>query len=798
MSGRIRLALCAWLATLLAATALIPLVEPTSWLLQAAALLGVQTAVGALARRVPLSRGFTVFAQLLVTVLLLTASFAGDRALLGFVPGPDTLNAFAELLRDGGDDAGRYAPPVPLSDGIRLMLVSGVLLIGLVVDLFAVTLRSAAPAGLPLLALYSVAAGIAGGDAGWAWFLLAAVGYLLLLLAEGRDRLAQWGRVFGGPVPTRGGPVTAGMESGRATVRVRTGHRIGALALGIAVVVPLALPSLDGGLLDRERGGTGDSEGGTISAVNPLVSLQNSLNQPEDREVLKYTTSTPDTQELYLRIVALDDFDGSAWKPSQREVTDVPAFLPTPPGLSPEVARRGVTTRIEAADWYAQDWLPMPFPASRVDIDGQWRFEPVGRTLVGDHEQTTRGARYTVESLIVEPTAQQLANAPAPPPEFEREFTKVPASLPDEVAEQARKVTAGASNDYERAVKLQEWFAFDGGFTYDTEVTAGTGSAAIARFLQQKQGFCVHFSFAMAAMARTLGIPARVAVGFTPGSPGANGEMSVGLKDAHAWPELYFEGVGWTRFEPTPSRGSAPDYTRPEAPSAAPSTEARPTESASDAPSTAPSETESCSAEQKRLDGSCGTTAPAVAAGSSGDGGPRWQAVLIGAGVLAALALPFLPMLWRSRVRARRLGSSPGRTEADAQARTLAAWRELVDTAWDHGIGPDASETPRAAAARIVRVARLDESAAGAVRRVAEAVEQTLYAPVPRPVTGLGDEVRTVRGALRAAVGRGARVRALWVPRSAVRVVWAVAERWTGLRVRVSGAVPSWAGALRR
>jgi transglutaminase-like putative cysteine protease len=56
----------------------------------------------------------------------------------------------------------------------------------------------------------------------------------------------------------------------------------------------------------------------------------------------------------------------------------------------------------------------------------------------------------------------------------------------------------------------------------------------------------------MAAMARTLGIPARVAVGFIPGTATADGGMTVGLKDAHAWPELYFEGVGWTRFEPTP------------------------------------------------------------------------------------------------------------------------------------------------------------------------------------------------------------------------------------------------------
>lgn len=792
MSGRTRLALCAALATLLAATSLVPLMETPTWLVQAAALLGCQTAVGIVARRVPTPRPVTVLAQLAMSVLLLTALFVGDRAVAGFLPGPDTVTAFAELVRTGGDDIGRYAIPAPLTDGVRLLLISGVLLIGLAVDVLAVTCRSAAPAGLPLLALYSVAAGIGGGEAGWVWFLLAATGYLLLLLAEGRDRLSQWGRVFGGPPSTRG-RVLGGLESGGGSARpVRTGRRIGALTLGIALVVPLALPALDGGLLgETGRGrGTGDAEGGMIAAVNPLVSLQNSLNQPEDREVMRYTTNTPDTQEMYLRIVALDSFDGSAWKPSVRDIGDVPSTFPDPAGLSPGVKRSEVTTRIEAAGWYAQDWLPMPFPASGVEIDGRWRYEPVGRTLVGDHGQTTKGADYQVRSLIVQPTAAQLAEAPEPPPEFRQEFTRVPGSLPDVVEETARRVTAGASNDYERAVKLQDWFAVDGGFTYDTEVAAGTGSAAIARFLQQKQGFCVHFSFSMAAMARTLGIPARVAVGFTPGTPQSDGKMSVGLKDAHAWPELYFEGAGWTRFEPTPARGSTPDYTQPDTPEGSPSTPAgTPSETASSAPSAAPSASESCSVEQKRLDGGCGTTAPAVAAGSSGGGPPVGTILLITLGVVAALTVPFLPMLWRLRKRAVRLGASGGRTDEDAATRVLMVWRELLDTAWDHGIAPDASETPRTTAARITRVARLDTGAAESLRKVAEAVEQVLYAPAPRAAAGLADEVRAVRDALRASMGRWAGLRALLAPRSAIRVVWHLSDRWQALRGRAVGGL---------
>ncbi|WAU80173.1 DUF3488 and transglutaminase-like domain-containing protein [Streptomyces sp. Qhu-G9] len=791
MSGRARLALCAAAATLMAACALLPLVDPATWFLQATFLLAVQTGVGAAARRVPLARPLTIAVQALVTLMLLTLSFAREQAIAGLLPGPDVFRYFGELLQAGADDVGRYSIPAPLSDGIRLMLVGGVVVIGLAVDALAVTFRSAAPAGLPLLALYSVAAGLADGAAGWVWFLLAAAGYLVLLLAEGRDRLSQWGRVFGG------GPRTPGADpSDGAIAPIRTGRRIGAVALGIALVVPLALPALDGGLLDAAGTGvgTGTGGGGTISAVNPLVSLRDSLNVDEDREVMSYRTNSEETQDLYLRIVSLDEFDGTAWKPAKRHVDDVPESFPTPPGLGDDVQRTEIQTRISAADWYAQDWLPMPYPASQVGIGGKWRYEPVGRTLVGDHGQTTRGLEYTVKSLIVQPTAEQLANAPEAPTVLKREFTKVPESLPPVVGQTAQQITEGSANDYERAVKLQDWFALEGGFTYDTEVQVGSGSQAIARFLREKEGFCVHFSFAMASMARTLGIPARVAVGFTPGSPKSDGTTSVGLRDAHAWPELYFEGVGWTRFEPTPNRGTVPEYTRTDTPGTTLPNPDVPSRSSSTAPSAEPSSSESCTAAEKKLEQPCGSESPQVAFGATDDGSPWLLIMGLTLAGLGVLAVPLLPMLWRMRARSVRLGPH-GRTEADAAAATLAAWQEVSDTAWDYGIAPDESQTPRKAAARIVRIGHLEPEAAASVHRVADAVEQVLYAPRPRPTAGLADDVRRMTAGLSATVSRGTRLRALLAPRSAVRVAWALSEGWTALKSRVAAR---WTAAVRR
>ncbi|MEV8626668.1 DUF3488 and transglutaminase-like domain-containing protein [Streptomyces sp. NPDC051079] len=775
MSGRGRLTLAAFGATLLASAALLPLVKPATWIFTAALVLGLQSAIGTITRRVPLARPLTLGTQAVVTLLVLTVVFAREQAVLGLLPGPEVLSTFGSLFQAGVDDVGTYAIPAPDTAGIRLLLVVGVAAVGLLVDALAVTFRTAAPAGLPLLALYSVAAGLSGGGAGWLYFLLAATGYLLLLLAEGRDRLSQWGRVFGG-APRSGRPGSAVGDSGSASAPVRSGRRIGAVALGIALVVPFALPGLSGGIFGGAGKGEGaGGKGGTISAVNPLVSLQNDLRQPDDREVLRYRTNARDTSGMYLRLVALDQFDGTAWKSSVRPIQDVPELLPWPDGLAQDVTTTEVTSNFVASTAYEQKWLPMPYPVSKVSIGGSWRYEPAGRMLVGDNGQNTKGARYSVTSLDIRPTADQLAAAAPAPEKLLREYTKVPASLPADVRSTAVEVTRGARNGYERAVKLQNWFARDGGFRYDVEVDSGTGVQAISRFLKDREGFCVHFSFSMAAMARSLGIPARVAVGFMPGTPQPDGSLSVGIRDAHAWPELYFEGAGWTRFEPTPSRGTVPEYTREQSAGGAATPSAQPSTGASAQPSAAPSAAESCPPQLRRL-GECGPDQAAGSEAASDSGLPPLQLALLLLGVLVLLALPLLPWLWRTRLRARRLG----------QGEVLAVWSEVKDTAWDHGVAPDDSLTPRGTAARLIRLGELPPDAADAVHRVARAVEQALYAPRPQPVPGLSEEAEPIRRGFHAAASRSNRLRAVLAPRSAVRVAWATRTRWDALRTTAS------------
>lgn len=794
MTGRTRLTLCSAAAVLLVSFCLTPLLNGSGWLVHAAFLVAVTAGVGAAGRRLPVPRPLLVAVQLLVLAYLLVLGFARDSALYGLLPGPTAVDQLGQVLQSGLDDINNYGTPAPQTPGLRLILVGSVSLIALAVDALAVTYRRAALAGLPLLALYSVGTGLGGDGPAWLWFLLAAAGYLAVLFAEGQDRLTRWGRVFHG----------AGRGSNGPAPLTRSGHRIGVLAVAAALVVPVFLPRLGGGVMGDGFGHGGGKGGGTITAINPVVSLQADLNHPDNIEQLRYTT-TSQTGGEYIRVAVSDDFNGVDWKPSQQKVEDVPPVLPDPIGLSDTVARAEVTTRIQISDHLRQDWLPMPYPASQIDVPGDWRFEPNSRTLVGDNGQKTLGLAYTVKSLELQPTADQLRSAPPPPADIARRYLQLPSDLPDVVRSTALQVTKDASTPYDKAVALQNWFAYSGEFTYDTEVDAGTGTNAIAKFLHDKEGFCVHFSATMAAMARTLGIPSRVAVGYTAGTQLPDNSWQVGSKDAHAWPELYFQGAGWLRFEPTPTRGNAPDYTAQQAPAATGGDRHETAPRPSVQPSAGPSTGTTCSARERQL-GDCGTpnlAAPAVTVQKS-----PWPTVgvLTGIGVGALLVLVLLtPMFWRLRLRRARLrpaGGPPGGTTGATtttveltDSQVLAAWQELVDSAWDLGIAPDEAETPRRTVSRITAAGPLEGEHREAAGRVALATERVLYARDARTASGLGQDVRTASEGLRSAASRRARVRAVLLPPSSARLAWRLADRLGAARDAVQGAV--WAGRRR-
>jgi transglutaminase-like putative cysteine protease len=127
----------------------------------------------------------------------------------------------------------------------------------------------------------------------------------------------------------------------------------------------------------------------------------------------------------------------------------------------------------------------------------------------------------------------------------------------------ANRITANADTPAAKAAAIQAYLRGNQ-FTYSTEPLPGSGYEALQNFLlQDRRGYCEQFASAMAMMARVIGIPSRVSVGFLPGERDEEG-WKVSIRDMHAWPELYFANFGWVRFEPTPASvtGSAPSWSR--------------------------------------------------------------------------------------------------------------------------------------------------------------------------------------------------------------------------------------------
>ncbi len=171
---------------------------------------------------------------------------------------------------------------------------------------------------------------------------------------------------------------------------------------------------------------------------------------------------------------------------------------------------------------------------------------------------------YTATSAVYQPTPTSLNSlAAVAADETIEPYLAMPAGLPPQVHQVADQIiaNAGAVTPYQKALALQAWFQAG---TYDITIKTGTSESALLTFLSDRRGYCEQFAATMALMARLEGIPARVDVGFTPGTKIAGSDTYlVTTADAHAWPELYFPGAGWLRFEPTPrsdGQTSDPSY----------------------------------------------------------------------------------------------------------------------------------------------------------------------------------------------------------------------------------------------
>lgn len=651
----------------------------------------------------------------------LTLVFAAPTALVGIIPSPATFDAFGELRVAGVRDIAEQATPADATDGIRFLVAIGVVGVALLADVVALSARSPAIAGVPLLVLFVVPGMVSADFVNPGIFVLTAGCWLAMMLVQTRP------------------------PSSRVAVGV------GAVALVGALIVPLLLPSVTPP--SNEEGGTG----GIASGLNPIVTLGDDLRRGNPALALTYVAD--DESGQYLRMTVLDDFTGRSWEPTSipEPGNDVAALGPVP-GLDAGMATATVSVEVAVANVLSR-WLPVPYAARSIDgLDGQWSWEPDGLT-VRTESDNAREQVYTVVAEQATPSVEQLiASASLPVAGMER-YLALPDELPPSVAETAADVAGDRPSAYEQALALQSFFR-SGDFVYSEQAPVddgydGSGAEVLGEFLEARSGYCVHFSSAMAAMARTLGIPARVVVGFTPGSSVLTEDgrqYRVTTHNLHAWPELFFTGIGWVRFEPTPGRGVPPSF--------APLDEDDPStpdvdESVPPPPDEAPEPTPTPSA-GPQLPDEDEAEAPGEAAGGAGSGsaGVPW---MVWAG-LAALGVLLAPAAIRVLRRARRLS-------ALRRGSALAGWDEVRDLADDFGYASDVGLTPRQLADLLGP--RLDDRGRAAITRLRAAVEVESFARHAH--TAAAEDVGAVLGSLRRVAGPVRSAGAALLPRSLVR-----------------------------
>lgn len=744
-----KIAFLGWLATVGTSACFLPTITNQSYFFYGASVTGLLVLLGIGLRLLRTPALLVVAAQLVTLAEMLILGF-GEKLELGVLPTKATVTGLRDIVDSGMTVASEYAAPAPASAGLTMLVLVAIGVVGVLVDFFAAGVRRVPLTGLPLLTMYTVPVTALPDGVPFYGFLPGAVAYVALLLADERDRLSHWGRLVSRSTPGR--ESTAMDTSGL----LATGRRVSVIAISTAVVLPIFIPAFSSSFLDGDRGtGPGTGDGPQLSFDDPMVSLASSLRRPEPVDLL---TVSSDVVPDYLRLVVLDEPGPNAWRANPLDLGDtipVSNALPRPTGVSDDVEPEQRQMTIGATAEFPQNssWLPVPFFSQYVAIDSGWGYVPRDQTVTATTETSAAGlSDYKVTYSQSMPTREQLAAAGEVPADVRDEFAAVPADVPPGIERYARAVTSGAETPYDAAVLLQDFFRDSEEFTYDLDAAYGYGYESMTEFLQERRGFCQQFAATMAMMARTLGIPSRIVVGFLePERRDEDGAYVITSDNVHAWPELYFEGAGWVRFEPTPGVGATLPSWAPRAvePTASPTgpTPSLPTgrELTEDPRTDRPTETPGAGA----TDGSGGGTGSAPSKG--------WLVLL--AGVALALA----PMALRRGIRRARLSGPIGAAEA-----AESAWLELRDHIRDLRLPWTGSMTPRARERAVTGLLMGDGEGLAALNRLTLSVERSRYAASPSTGADPASDAVTVMASVSQAAERGQRVRALLLPSSLV------------------------------
>ncbi len=477
--------------------ALLPLmrvVRPSSWLLGAIVVAVAILAAGFIARRYLLPALAVSLVEAAVWVVFMMLVFLRDTALLWVIPTPETIRELPSLLAAAGEEIAVGAAPLDASTALSMLIVGGTGLLTIIVDHVVLTARMPLLAAIGLIAVSLIPSIAVPGEVDIMAFVLLAAAILFLIRTETRAREEPGER-----------------EATRSAGVPATSLGIGAIAVVVALVAVPLLPQ------PTVRAGSGTV--GTGPGIDATLQLGDDLRRPSEVEVMLVRSNSPSAP--YLRATTLSQLEGSVWEPDR--VRTVPLGSDLGLGVvtvDEEIRLTEYVTTVEVIN-LASPWLPVSFPAVSVNgLQGDWTAAPYNRTVLS-RAATTQGQNYEVVTNVPRPTLEQIRAREAGGPDQRDGTTALPEEIAPIVGDLALEVTAETTNDYDALVALQTWFrSAEFGYSLDAPVDEGfdgSGTDAVARFLEVRQGYCIHYASAFALMARTLGMPSRIVVGLSAG-----------------------------------------------------------------------------------------------------------------------------------------------------------------------------------------------------------------------------------------------------------------------------------------
>lgn len=703
-------ATAAAVASLAVAWPLTTLLQGTQWIGPAIIPVLLIGLVGGVLRSFRVDQTVVVLGQTLAAVAYLLWRYLADTLLWVVVPGPETLSRAADLLRDAGLTLQTYAAPAPVNEGVEFLVVAVLALTATAVDGIGVTGRAPATAGIPLATAFLVSVSN-NGQAMAPWFFAVAAIAWLIMVAQQNNRLV-------------GGWSSADRQESVGSHDVSygpTGHRSVARVLGVisvlaalvlASVVPHLPPTFLADGLGRSPESGSDGGTGQVSFTETMDVTADLRNQ-SDAPVINYE-STPGL-DVPLRVTATSEFDGGTWQPPEPDPGSLQSGLLRPPDALPEGMGEDIPTsdgQIEVlTNGLRPPHLAVPTPLSSVRAETGMRFDSAQAAVRVDSAVD----EYAVEYLQVAPRAGLPDGVGEPvdaPGGFEGTLELDEAGM-EAFATLSDEVVGDTTNHLEIGQLLQNHLR-SGLYSYNLELAPGMDpDDPISHFLETRQGYCVQFATAMVMMARYQGIPARMAVGFLPGELQTDGSYTVVASDAHTWPELWIDGMGWTRFEPTPGirTGLPPAYTQLD--QAQPEADPTPTQTAEATPTAEEESPSTADTDQSWTDSVVDALRSLW---------PVLQRALI---VIVALAVLML-LLGRA---GRRHRSAMLRQARTPQERIEGEWELMVRSLQDYGVDPPQERSPREMAAHYGSATRLTTAADEALDRASATLERSRYAP---------------------------------------------------------------------